>query len=88
MAYTVRVVPSAFKNLARLPGKVGEKISQKIDSLAGDPFPPGAVKLAGAKGDLFRIRTGDYRIICQVKESVLLVLVAKVGPRKDIYRRL
>jgi mRNA interferase RelE/StbE len=88
MAYTVRVAPSAVKSLARLPANVRKRIGREIDSLAGDPFPPEAVKLTGAKGDFFRLRTGGYRIIYQVKGSILVVLVVRIGHRKDIYRRL
>ena len=88
MAFTVRVVPSAVKGLSRLPAKVRKKISRKIDSLGKDPYPPNAVKLAGAKGDFFRVRIGDYRVIYSVREDALIVLVVGIGHRKEIYRRL
>ncbi len=88
MGYTVRVVPSAVKGLSRLPAKARKKISRKIDSLGEDPYASGAVKLAGDKGDFFRVRIGDYRVIYHVRDDVLIVLVVGIGPRKDIYRRL
>jgi mRNA interferase RelE/StbE len=88
MAYTVRVLPTAVKALASLPKNARVRIGRKIDALAKDPFPPGSVKLTGAKGDFYRIRTGDYRVLYQVREKVLVILVLGIGHRKDIYRRL
>jgi len=88
MAYTVRVVPSAVKALAGLPKNARARIGRKIDALAKDPFPPGAVKLAGAEGEFFRLRIGDYRVLYQVRSDVLLVLVVGIGHRKEVYRRL
>jgi mRNA interferase RelE/StbE len=88
MAYTVRVVPSAFKGLSRLPAKVREKICRKIDLLGENPYPQGAVKLAGAKGNFFRVRVGDYRVIYRVRDDVLIVLVVGIGHRREIYQRL
>jgi len=48
--------------------------------------PSGCVKLAG-EPDLYRIRVGDYRIVYQVKDTALIVLVLSIGHRRDIYRR-
>jgi mRNA interferase RelE/StbE len=53
--------------------------------LADNPRPPGVEKLAGTE-DLYRVRVGDYRIICQIQDEVLLVLAAKIGHRREIYR--
>jgi mRNA interferase RelE/StbE len=88
VSYTIRIVPSAVKALASLPASVRKRIGRKIDSLAGEPFPPGAVKLVGAKGDFYRVRIGDYRIVYQTKKNVLLVLVVKIGHRRDVYLQL
>ena len=53
--------------------------------LAGQPRPPGCDKLVGLE-DLYRIRVGDYRIVYQVRDEVLLVLVVKIGHRREVYR--
>jgi mRNA interferase RelE/StbE len=62
------------------------RIAHAIDSLADDPRPRGAVKLAGDQ-DFYRIRAGDYRIIYSITDEKLIVLVIAVGHRRDIYRR-
>jgi mRNA interferase RelE/StbE len=61
------------------------RVQAAIDLLAGDPRPPGARKLVGGAGE-WRVRTGDYRIIYEVHERVLRVLVIVIGHRRDIYQ--
>jgi mRNA interferase RelE/StbE len=53
--------------------------------LAENPFPPGSRKLAGVEG--YRVRQGDYRILYEVDQNQITVLVIKVGHRKEVYRR-
>jgi len=53
--------------------------------LSDEPRPLGCRKIAGVAG-LWRIRVGNYRIVYQIREKELLVLVIKVGHRKDVYR--
>lgn len=67
---------------ARLQGRLREWIENAIDGFAADPRPPGAVKLAGR--DDFRIRVGDYRIVYAVDDSEQLVLVARIGHRREV----
>lgn len=55
-----------------------------IDSLADDPSPGGAVKLAGR--DDYRIRVGDYRIVYAIDDTDGLVLVARIARRREVYR--
>ena len=57
-----------------------------IDALANDARPAGCLKLAGSP-DLYRVRVGDYRIVYQVKDTELVVLVLSIGHRREIYRR-
>lgn len=85
MAYRIEVSPLASRQLKKLDAETSRKIGRKIDSLGVNPRPPGVEKLAGT-GDLWRVRVGDYRIIYQIHDKRLLVLVVKVGDRKDIYR--
>ncbi len=56
-----------------------------IDGLATNPRPPGCIRLQGG-GERYRIRVGDYRIIYQIQDAVLIVLVLDIGNRRDIYR--
>jgi len=56
-----------------------------MKTLAENPRPNGSVKLAGPE-PLYRIRVGDYRIIYDIRESELLILVVAIGHRREIYR--
>ena len=86
MAYTVQVQTTAARELAALPRSAQARVRAKIDALAGDPRPPGCAKMAG-EDDLYRIRVGDYRVIYAVHDDVLLVIVVRIGHRREVYRR-
>lgn len=81
----IEFVPAAARQLGSLPKKQQVRIASKIDALASDPRPAGCVKLRGSE-DIFRIRAGDYRILYQVKDDILLVLVVKVTHRREAYK--
>lgn len=85
MAYTIQFKPMALRKLEKLPRDIQKKLAAKIDTLRDDPFPSGGKKMA-AVADAWRVRVGDYRIVYQVHQKVLLVLVLAVGNRKDVYR--
>jgi mRNA interferase RelE/StbE len=88
MAYRIEISPSAARQVRKLSRRALARITDKVDALADDPRPEGAKKLIGTNEYLYRIRTGDYWIIHQVRDEVLIVLVVHVGHRKDVYRRL
>lgn len=83
--YTIELKPSAVRDMQRLPRSMQTRVAQKIDALAKDPFPRGSTKLE-ALGDLRRIRVGDYRVIYQVRQEILVVFVIRVKHRGDVYR--
>jgi mRNA interferase RelE/StbE len=85
MAYQVELLPSAHRDLKRLPKTLQIRIAVRLGELARDPRPPGVVKLAGAE-NLWRIRSGDYRVIYEIHDERLVVLVLRVAHRKDAYR--
>jgi mRNA interferase RelE/StbE len=85
MTYRIEFAKSAAKSFRKLPKKIRKALTIKIDSLSSVPRPQGSEKLEGGE-DLHRIRQGDYRVIYQIKDRVLLVLVVKVGHRREIYR--
>lgn len=87
MAYEVRLKPSAERTLRKLPAQIRARIGSRLDALAGNPRPSGCDKLGGVD-DLYRVRVGEYRIVYQVSDPVLLVLVVTIGHRGDVYRRL
>jgi mRNA interferase RelE/StbE len=87
MTYRIEVKPQAERALAKIPNPHRRRIARAIDALARNPRPPGSAKLAGSD-DAYRIRVGDYRIVYQVLDKVLIVYIIRVAYRKDIYRGL
>ncbi len=85
MSYRVEIQTSALRELKKLSRVLRARIEEKIDTLSEDPRPPGVVKLKGKIG-LYRIRAGEYRIIYQIKDDVLQVLVVHVRHRREVYR--
>ncbi len=83
-AYQILVEPPARKALKKLPREVASRLIQRIESLADDPRPHGAIKLSGE--DAYRTRVGDYRIVYAILDDRLLILVLDVAHRRDIYR--
>jgi mRNA interferase RelE/StbE len=82
--YAVEFLPSAARALAKLDRAVQRRIARRVDRLAVDPRAD-AVKLRGAD-DVWRARVGDYRILYSIEDTRLLVLVIKLGHRRDVYR--
>ena len=84
MTYTVLICKSAQKNLARLESSIQNRITDAIRDLANNPRPAGTKKLTGREA--WRIRIGDYRIIYEIHDDQLIVLVVVVGHRREIYK--
>lgn len=82
--HAVEFLPSAARALAKLDPAVQRRIARRIDRLAEDPRAD-AVKLRGAD-DTWRVRVGNYRILYAIEEERLVVLVVKIGHRRDVYR--
>lgn len=88
MAYRVAVKASAARELASIGSKADrQRVVQRIGALAHEPRPTGCEKLSGQL-DLYRVRSGNYRVVYEIQDDVVLVTVVKVGHRKDIYRKL
>ena len=83
--YSVAISRTAERQLKRLPRADRERVAQTVAKLAIDPRPSGARKLTGYD-DVFRVRTGRYRVIYSIEGTSLIVLVLKIGHRKDVYR--
>jgi mRNA interferase RelE/StbE len=86
VTYRVRLAPAAVRQLRKLDPPGRRRVQAAIDLLAEDPRPPGARQLVGGAGE-WRVRTGDFRIIYDIRDEELLVLVVKVGHRRDVYER-
>ncbi|MEO8561570.1 MAG: type II toxin-antitoxin system RelE/ParE family toxin [bacterium] len=85
MAYRLTIDPATVRELKKLDPKIRQTVASAINALANDPRPDGVRKLSGSK-DSYRIRAGDYRILYRIADHELLVLVVKVGHRRDVYR--
>lgn len=83
--YRVIVARAAEKGLVRAPKEDVRRIRLAIRALAQNPRPHGYIKLVN-RGDQFRIRVGDWRVIYEVMDEVLVVLVIKIANRSDVYR--
>ena len=81
--YKIVLSKTAQKQLDKLPDQVVEFLASVILSLADDPRPVGCKKLKGRDG--WRIRQGNYRIIYDILEDILVVDIIAVGHRKDVY---
>jgi mRNA interferase RelE/StbE len=81
--YTVFILPTAQKQLKKLPNTIATRIEDKMMELEQDPRPPGCKKLKGR--DAYRIRIGDYRVIYEVNDGRLVVTVITIGHRREVY---
>lgn len=86
MTYRIELSPAAARQLRKLDGPALLRVQAVVELLARQPRPAGAKKLVGGQGE-WRVRTGDYRIIYEIDDGVLLVLVLAIGHRRDIYRQ-
>lgn len=84
--YKIQISQSALKELKQLQKPAVKKIGQLIESLAENPRPSGVKKLKGISEDLYRVRSGDYRVVYAIEDTVRIVDVRKIGHRKDIYK--
>jgi len=83
-SYSIELKRSAAKELTQLPPNDRGRIIARIQALADDPRPVGAEKLSGQ--DRYRVRQGDYRILYEIEDQVLRIMVVKIGHRRDVYR--
>ncbi len=86
MTYRIDVAPAALRQVRRLDPAARRRVQAAIELLAEQPRPTGAKMLRGGEGE-WRVRTGDYRIIYEIHEQVLLLLVVAIWRRRDIYSR-
>lgn len=83
--YRIEFAPRAARQFRKLPSNVQQRLRPAIDKLAENPRPPGSERIQGQ--DLYRVRVGDYRVVYEVRDQVLVVLITKVGHRREVYRR-
>jgi mRNA interferase RelE/StbE len=81
--YQIQITKTAQKQLDKLPEQVGNTLIEAILDLSKNPRPHGCKKLKGRNG--YRIRKGNFRVIYDVYDKVLIVEVIAIGDRKDVY---
>ena len=84
--YRVVLSRSARKELEGIPDKVADRIVRQLEELSHLPRPMGCIKLKGSSQ--WRIRVGDYRVVCDIDDSARLIDVGYIRHRKDVYRDL
>ena len=86
MGHRLVITPHARRQLLKMSSDVLRRLEEAISGLGEEPRPQGARKLQGVE-NLFRIRVGDYRVIYQIQDKALVVLVVKIGHRGEVYGR-
>ena len=83
-SYKIQIKPSAIKELGKIPKRDFQKLVKKIQLLSSNPRPVGCEKLSS--DEKYRIRQDNYRIVYGIDDDRLIVIVVKIGHRKDVYR--
>ncbi len=84
--YQVSLTPAAVRQLKKMTPDAKRRIQAVLELLSDDPRPPSAVPLVGGSGE-WRVRTGDYRVIYEIADQEILVLVLRIGHRREVYQR-
>lgn len=85
MPYEIIIEKTARKALKAIQREDQIIIAQAITDLADEPRPSGCIKMKGR--DAWRIRVGDYRIIYEIEDVILIVTVVTIGHRRDVYKK-
>lgn len=84
-SYEIEISRTAEKQLRRLSREDQLRLARAMVALAGDPLPRGCRKLAGYD-DVYRIRAGRFRILYSLSRQRLVIIILKIGHRRDVYR--
>lgn len=87
MQYSIEFRPAVLKSLKRFPKKDLVKIKKKIEALGVNLPSPDITKMKG-NNPFHKIRSGDYRILYEIHDDRVVILIVKIGHRKDVYKRL
>jgi mRNA interferase RelE/StbE len=89
LTWEIKYTETAKKRLAKLDRQIARRILDYMDTrvtAGGNPRATGKALRGDAFGDYWRYRVGDYRIVCDIQDRVLTVLVIEIGNRQDIYK--
>jgi mRNA interferase RelE/StbE len=84
--YEVRFTPAVDRQMSKLPQAIRSRVIARAEALADNPRPHGVKMLTNARQGTYRVREGDYRIVYDIEDDVLLVLVVRVAHRREVYR--
>ncbi len=87
MKYDIELSRIALKSMAKIPRKELLRVRERIDSLSGEPRPIDVKKIQGDE-NLYRIRSGNYRVLYRIFDEQIYILIVGVDHRKDIYKNL
>jgi mRNA interferase RelE/StbE len=85
VTYEIRILPTAAREIRKLPPEAKRRVQAVVELLSEEPRPPAAKKLTARPE--WRVRTGDYRILYRIEDSILTVIVVRAGHRRDVYDR-
>jgi mRNA interferase RelE/StbE len=85
VTYRISLSPAAVRQSRKFDPQVRRRIQGVLELLAVEPRPPAATRLVGGAGE-WRVRTGDYRIVYEIEDQELLVLILRVGHRREIHQ--
>jgi mRNA interferase RelE/StbE len=83
--YEVKLARRAERSLGTMERREQQRIRAALDLLADNTRPPNCVAMQG-EDSVYRVRVGDYRIVYEVLDAVLLIQVVRVGHRREVYR--
>ena len=87
MTYTLEVTNSARREIRKLPKDILMQIKKSFEKLAFEPRPSNVKKLKGIKAEVYRVRVENYRIVYEIRDKKLVIIVIAVAHRKDIYSK-
>ena len=85
MPYRIEFTSSGTHDFSKLTDDVQQRLMPKIDALAHEPRPMGIQKLQG-RVNRYRILVGDYRVVYEIQDRILVVLIVRIGHRREVYR--
>lgn len=85
MNYAIELAPGVDKQLRRIEKATRLRLAGVIELLGVDPRPPSAKMLRGGEHGLWRVRVGDYRVVYAIEDAKLVVLIIRIGHRRDVY---
>lgn len=85
MLYRIKITSGAERDLHALPTNILKRVNARIAALAERPRPDGVKKLSGTD-NLYRIRVGDYRVIYEIRDEAVVVIVIRARHRREAYR--